>query len=257
MFLTTTWKDFEVLDTGDGEKLERWGDVILRRPDPQTIWPEGGPCPVAAGQGLVPPLGQGRRRALGVLLPACRRSGSSPMRRCAFTCGPRVSSIRGFSRSRRSTGTGWRTKSAAQGGRKDLRVCSTSSPTPAAPPWPARRRGRMSDPRRRRQGHGPAGRRENRPALPACRRPADPLDCGATAQRFVQREIRRGQPLRRRPHGPAHLRPRPLRERCGSWKTSFYGLIDTCAQVLSPEPLFFLVNSYTTGFQASVLSNNH
>ena len=42
MFLTTTWKDFEVLDTGDGEKLERWGDVILRRPDPQTIWPKGG-----------------------------------------------------------------------------------------------------------------------------------------------------------------------------------------------------------------------
>lgn len=40
MFLTTTWKDFEVLDTGDGEKLERWGDVILRRPDPQTIWPK-------------------------------------------------------------------------------------------------------------------------------------------------------------------------------------------------------------------------
>ena len=43
MFLTTTWKDFEVLDTGDGEKLERWGDVILRRPDPQTIWPKAAP----------------------------------------------------------------------------------------------------------------------------------------------------------------------------------------------------------------------
>ena len=44
MFLTTTWKDFEVLDTGDGEKLERWGDVILRRPDPQTIWPKADPA---------------------------------------------------------------------------------------------------------------------------------------------------------------------------------------------------------------------
>ena len=41
------------------------------------------------------------------------------------------------------------------------------------------------------------------------------------------------------------------------WKleNELYGLMDTCAQVLSPEPLFFLVNSYTTGFQASVLSN--
>ena len=43
MFLADTWKDYEVLDTGDGEKLERWGDVILRRPDPQTIWPKARP----------------------------------------------------------------------------------------------------------------------------------------------------------------------------------------------------------------------
>ena len=41
MFLADSWTDYEVLDTGDGEKLERWGDVILRRPDPQTIWPKG------------------------------------------------------------------------------------------------------------------------------------------------------------------------------------------------------------------------
>jgi len=33
------WKDFEVLDAGDGEKLERWGKVYLLRPDPQVIWP--------------------------------------------------------------------------------------------------------------------------------------------------------------------------------------------------------------------------
>ena len=44
MFLTTTWKDFEVLDTGDGEKLERWGDIVLRRPDPQVIWPKADPA---------------------------------------------------------------------------------------------------------------------------------------------------------------------------------------------------------------------
>ena len=40
MFLADSWTDYEVLDTGDGEKLERWGDIILRRPDPQTIWPK-------------------------------------------------------------------------------------------------------------------------------------------------------------------------------------------------------------------------
>ena len=37
MYSATSWKDFAVLDTGDGEKLERWGDIILRRHDPQTL----------------------------------------------------------------------------------------------------------------------------------------------------------------------------------------------------------------------------
>ena len=39
MFLADQWLDYEVLDCGGGEKLERWGDVYLRRPDPQAIWP--------------------------------------------------------------------------------------------------------------------------------------------------------------------------------------------------------------------------
>lgn len=32
------WKDYELIDTGFGERLERWGDIILIRPDPQIIW---------------------------------------------------------------------------------------------------------------------------------------------------------------------------------------------------------------------------
>ncbi|MDT0123461.1 class I SAM-dependent methyltransferase [Paenibacillus sp. RRE4] len=39
MYVAKNWKDYELIDTGGGEKLERWGDVILRRPDPQIIWP--------------------------------------------------------------------------------------------------------------------------------------------------------------------------------------------------------------------------
>lgn len=39
MLLANEWKDYELMDTGNGEKLERWGRVILRRPDPQVIWP--------------------------------------------------------------------------------------------------------------------------------------------------------------------------------------------------------------------------
>ena len=38
MWLADQWKDYEVLDTSNGEKLERWGDYFLVRPDPQVLW---------------------------------------------------------------------------------------------------------------------------------------------------------------------------------------------------------------------------
>ena len=38
MEVANNWKDYEILDMANGEKLERWGDVILIRPDPQIIW---------------------------------------------------------------------------------------------------------------------------------------------------------------------------------------------------------------------------
>ncbi len=39
MFIADGWTDYELIDTGNGERLERWGKYILRRPDPQVIWP--------------------------------------------------------------------------------------------------------------------------------------------------------------------------------------------------------------------------
>ena len=38
MWVANGWKDYEVIDTSDGEKLERWGQYTLVRPDPQVIW---------------------------------------------------------------------------------------------------------------------------------------------------------------------------------------------------------------------------
>jgi len=38
MWIAEDWKDYECIDAASGEKLERWGNVILRRPDPQAIW---------------------------------------------------------------------------------------------------------------------------------------------------------------------------------------------------------------------------
>ena len=38
MWIAEQWRDYELLDCGGGEKLERWGDQYLVRPDPQAIW---------------------------------------------------------------------------------------------------------------------------------------------------------------------------------------------------------------------------
>ena len=40
MEIARNWKDYEILDMADGEKLERWENIILIRPDPQIIWKE-------------------------------------------------------------------------------------------------------------------------------------------------------------------------------------------------------------------------
>ena len=38
MWAADNWKEYELLDASDGERLERWGKYILVRPDPQVIW---------------------------------------------------------------------------------------------------------------------------------------------------------------------------------------------------------------------------
>lgn len=43
MLVSDFWKDYECIDAGNGEKLERWGNIILRRPDPWAIWKKGNP----------------------------------------------------------------------------------------------------------------------------------------------------------------------------------------------------------------------
>ena len=41
MKLATNWKDYELIKTSRGQKLERWNNIYLLRPDPQVIWDQG------------------------------------------------------------------------------------------------------------------------------------------------------------------------------------------------------------------------
>lgn len=56
------FSDFELLDSGESERLERWGGVIIRRPDPQAIWPRREESEVwEKAQAVFEPAGKGER----------------------------------------------------------------------------------------------------------------------------------------------------------------------------------------------------
>ena len=83
MWIADRWKDYEVIDTSNGEKLERWGDYILVRPDPQVIWNTPHKEPRWNGSSLI-----------------SRRHGRSIMENLCFICSHFSLSTRDFFRSR-------------------------------------------------------------------------------------------------------------------------------------------------------------
>ena len=247
MFLATGWKEYEVLDTGDGEKLERWGDVILRRPDPQTIWPKADP--------------QMWEKADAVYHRSEKGGGQWEFRKTL----PERWTLRwenlgfyvrptGFKHTglfpEQEANWRWMGKILRESGRTDVRVLNLFGYTGGATVACAAAGARVT--------HVDAAKgmvqwaKENRQlsGLPetSCRWIVE------DALAFVRREIRRGN----RYDGILMDPPSYGRGPSGEvWKleNELYGLVETCSQALSDEPLFFLINSYTTGFQASVLSN--
>ena len=249
MFLADTWSEYQVLDTGNGEKLERWGNVILRRPDPQVIWPAATPDVWKTAQahyhrsekgggeweffGKIPErwvIAHGTLHFY-VRPTGFKHTGLFPeqaanwvwmadlcRRRAEKGQTPRVLNLFGY--------TGGATLACAQAGAQVTHVDAAKGMVNWA--------------------------KENRELsrLPenSCRWIVE------DALRFVQREIRRGNTYDAVVMDPPSYGRGPNGE---VWKLEdeLYGLCDTCAQVLSDTPLFYLLNSYTTGFQASVLDN--
>ena len=247
MFLADTWTDYEVLDTGDGEKLERWGNVVLRRPDPQTIWPK-------ADERLW-------RKAQAWYHRSDRGGGEWEfMEKLPDRWTVRHEDLTFYVRPTGFKHTGlfpeqaanwiWMRDLIRRDGRKELKVLNLFGYTGGATLACAAAGAHVT--------HVDAAKgmvlwaKENREVsgLPETSFRWIVED----ALRFVQREIRRGN----RYDGILMDPPSYGRGPSGEvWKleNELYGLIDTSARVLSEEPLFFLINSYTTGFQASVLGN--
>ena len=247
MFLADTWSDYEVLDTGDGEKLERWGEVILRRPDPQTIWPKADESlwKLAQARYHRSERGGGEWEFL-KKLPERWTVSHGDLRFYVRPTGFKHTGL--FPE--QAANWEWMSGLIRKDGRKDLKILNLFGYTGGATLACAAAGAHVT--------HVDAAKgmvmwaKENREL---CGLPEDRFRwIVEDALRFVQRELRRGNSYDGILMDPPSYGRGPSGE---VWKleNELYGLIDTCAKALSREPLFFLINSYTTGFQASVLSN--
>ena len=246
MFIASEWKDYEVLDTGDGEKLERWRDIVLRRPDPQAIWPRQRP------ELWTKAVAHYHRSAKGggeweffrrlperwtvkygelefyVRPTGFKHTGLFPeqavnwdwmaglIRRAGRPV--RVLNLFGY--------TGGATLACAAAGAKVTHVDAAKGMVQ----WAGENRKL-------------AGVDET-----SVRWIVD------DALKFVQREARRGNVYEGILMDPPSYGRGPGGE---VWKleNELFGLVEACEKVLAPDALFMLINSYTTGLQPAVLNN--
>ena len=245
MFIANGWKDFEVLDTGAGEKLERWGDYLLARPDPQVIWPR-------AQEKLW-------SRAQAHYTRSERGGGAWDFKeRLPERWEVSYGDLRFYVRPTGFKHTGlfpeqaanWDAMAALLKKRPGARVLNLFAYTGGASLACAAAGAHVT--------HVDAAKgmvlwaKENRAlsGLPE----GNFRFIVEDALAFVRREIRRGSRYDGIVMDPPSYGRGPTGE---VWKleNELYGLVDTCAQVLSDAPIVFFINSYTTGFQPAVLQN--
>ena len=249
MYLADGWRDFAVLDAGGGNKLERWKDAVLLRPDPQAVWSmddraaEADAVYIRASTGgghwafsrNLPESWQMQYRALTFIVrpTGFKHTGLFPeqavnwdwmadqlaaWRKAHPAEKPRVLNLFGY--------TGAATVATAKAGAEVVHVDAAKGMVA----W-AKDNARVSG-----------------LTTAPIRYIVD--DC----VKFVKRELRRGN----RYDGVVMDPPSYGRGPGGElWKieNDLFPLLTDCVRLLSDTPAFFLVNSYTTGLAASVLSN--
>ena len=252
MWIADKWTDYEVIDTSKGEKLERWGDFLLVRPDPQVIWNtdrknKGWKKPNAhyhrsnKGGGEweffdLPKQWSIGYESLGLkfnLKPfSFKHTGLFPEQAVNwewFSSIIKGAKAKNPNRKIKALNlfayTGGATCAAAAAGAEVTHVDASKGMVSWA--------------------------KENAAISGLSDAPIRYLvdDC----QKFVDREIRRGN------HYDAIIMDPPSYGRGPGgevWKIedTLHHLVKSCCHLLSDEPLFFLINSYTTGLSASVLS---
>lgn len=238
MWIADNWKDYELLDASDGERLERWGRYILRRPDPQIIWRGAQKHPAWKNADAVyKRSSQGGGGWTRNRLPDRWEIGYGKLR---FVLKPM-----GFKHTglfpEQAANWDWFSEKIAGAGRK-IRVLNLFAYTGGATVAAAAAGASVV--------HVDASRgmvaqaKENAALSGLDDAPIRYIvdDC----KKFVEREIRRGNRYEAVIMDPPSYGRGPSGE---VWKIedSVDELIGLAAQLLSDKPLFFLVNSYTTG----------
>ena len=253
MWLADQWNDYEVIDCSKGEKLERWGDYLLVRPDPQVIWD-------------TPRKEKGWRKMNGHYHRSSKGGGeweffqvpkewtiqySLPInKKLTFHLKPFSFKHTGLF-PEQAANWNWFSQLIADAVSKgrQVKVLNLFAYTGGATLAAAAAGASVT--------HVDASKgmvtwaKEN--AISSGLKDAPIRWLVDDCVKFVEREIRRGN------HYDAIIMDPPSYGRGPKgeiWKIeeSVYPLIQLCSQILTDNPLFFLINSYTTGLQPAVLS---
>ena len=236
MWIADKWKDYEVLDCSEGEKLERWADYILVRPDPQVIWD-------------TPRAHAGWKKKNGHYHRSSKGGGE-----WEFFNLPSQWDLKPFSFKHtglfpeQAVNWNWFGDKIRQA-RRPIKVLNLFAYTGGATLAAAAAGASVT--------HVDASKgmvtwaKENAVSSNLGDAPIRWIvdDC----VKFTEREIRRGN------HYDAIIMDPPSYGRGPKgeiWKIedAIYPLVKLCTQLLSDKPLFFLINSYTTGLQPAVLA---
>ena len=245
MWIADGWEDYELLDCGGGEKLERWGKQILVRPDPQAIWE-------------TPRTNRGWRNAQGRYYRSSSGGGHWDKEKLPESWTVNYKDLKFQVKPMNFKHTGLFPEQAVnwdfarekiKNAGRPIRVLNlfayTGGATLAATASGAAvthvdaSKGMVAWAKENSRSSG----LENAPI----RWIVD--DC----VKFVEREIRRGNHYDGIIMDPPSYGRGPKGE---IWKieTSIYPFVQLCTKLLSDNPLFFLINSYTTGLAPSVLT---
>lgn len=246
MRIAENWQDYKIVATGDGYKLEKWKDVVLLRPDPQVIW--------KAQRDLFsyPEINAVYRRS-------DKGGGAWEYRKPMpeeWTVGYRDLTFKVKPMGFKHTGlfpeqaVNWdRMSELIKGAGRKIKVLNLFAYTGGATVACAKAGAEVTHVDAAKGMVERAGENARLSGIQSgIRYIVD--DC----KKFVQREIRRGNRYDAVIMDPPSYGRGPGGE---MWKIeeNLYPFVELCTGVLSDDPLFFLINSYTTGLQPMVLHN--